>query len=113
VGSHLPPDPLTRLVVRVTPRAGRTAITGVQTAPPRGAREPRAPEAFLLLVKLAAAPVDGAANDALVCLLSAALNVRKRDIRIVSGERSRTKHVEVHGADAAHVRRRLDEALKD
>ena len=57
----------------------------------------------LLLVKLAAAPVDNAANDALVALLSDALVVPKRDIHILAGGRSRTKHILVDGRRAADL----------
>jgi uncharacterized protein (TIGR00251 family) len=77
------------LTIRVTPRAGRSAIAGVRED--------------LLLVKLAAAPVDGAANEALVATLAEALGVPKRDVSIVSGERSRTKRVLVAGRTAAAV----------
>lgn len=47
-----PTDSGVSVTVRVTPRAGRTGIAGVRDD--------------VLLVKLAAAPVDGAANEALV-----------------------------------------------
>ena len=60
------------VTVRVTPRAGRTAIAGVRED--------------VLLVKLAAAPVDGAANDALIALLSEVFELPKRNIAIVSGD---------------------------
>jgi uncharacterized protein (TIGR00251 family) len=71
------------LTVRVTPRAGRTAVAGVKDD--------------VLLVKLAAAPVEGAANEALVELLAKAFDLPKRDVRVVSGERSRNKRVELTG----------------
>ena len=54
-----------------------------------------------LLVRLAAAPVDGAANEELIETLARALHVPKRDITIASGERSRNKRVRVAGMDAA------------
>ena len=79
--------------VRVTPRAGRTAIVGVREE--------------MLLAKLAAAPVDGAANDALIALLSDAFNVPKRKVRLVAGERSRTKRVEIAGETPASLESRL------
>jgi hypothetical protein len=60
-----------------------------------------------LLVRLAAAPVDGAANAALIEFLAAALHVPKRDITIVSGERSRHKRVRVAGMNPAVVLDRL------
>ena len=81
------------LTVRVTPRAGRSAVAGVRDG--------------ILLVKLAAAPVDGAANDALVALLSEVLDIPKRSIRIKSGARSRTKVVEIDGVTEGEVLSRL------
>jgi uncharacterized protein (TIGR00251 family) len=50
-------------------------------------------------VKLAAAPVDGAANDELIALIAKTLRIPKRDITIVSGERSRSKRIRIAGVD--------------
>lgn len=79
--------------IRVTPRAGRTAIAGVRDD--------------TLLVRLAAAPVDGAANEALVELLSRTFGLPRRAIRVVSGEKSRIKRVELSGATASGILERL------
>jgi hypothetical protein len=65
----------------------------------------------IVLIKLAAAPVDGAANDALVALLSEVLHLPKRSIRIKSGERSRTKLVEIKGVSDADALRQLAESV--
>jgi uncharacterized protein len=73
------------LEIKVTPRAGRSGFGGQRDG--------------ALLVRLAAAPVDGAANDELIALLAKALRIPKRDITIVSGERSRTKRVRIAGID--------------
>jgi len=73
------------LEIRVIPRAGRSGFAGLRDG--------------ALLVKLAAAPVDGAANEELVALLSRTLKIPKRDITIVSGERSRTKRIRIAGVD--------------
>lgn len=54
-----------------------------------------------LLVRLAAAPVDGAANAELIALVARALHLPKRDITIVSGERSRSKRIRVANIDRA------------
>ena len=54
-----------------------------------------------LLVRLAAAPVDGAANAELIALVARALHLPKRDIAIVSGERSRSKRIRVANIDRA------------
>ena len=77
------------LAVRVIPRARKHEIAGTR----EGA----------LLVRLAAPPVDGAANDALVAFLADRLRVPRRAIRIVSGERGRQKRVAVAGVTAAQV----------
>ena len=79
------------LSVRVIPRAKKTEIGGV-----RG---------DALLVRLAAPPVDGAANDALIELLAERLGVARRDVRIVSGDRGRQKRVSIAGISAVQVMR--------
>jgi uncharacterized protein len=81
------------LTVRVTPRAGRSAVTGLVDG--------------VLHVKLAAPPVEGAANDALVDLLAESLDVGKRSIRIVSGSRGRVKRLELTGLTQASLDARL------
>ena len=50
-----------------------------------------------LRVRVAAPPVDGAANASLIRLLAAALGVPPSTIRIVAGESGRRKVVEVDG----------------
>ena len=75
-----------RLAVRVTPRARRTEITGlIETAQGQGA----------LAIKLAAPPVDGAANEALIDLLAGDLGLARSTLRVVSGEKSRLKIVRI------------------
>jgi uncharacterized protein (TIGR00251 family) len=97
------PVPLTRgaagiaMAVRVVPRAGRTAIAGV-----RG---------DALLVRLAAAPVDGAANDALVAFLAETFDRPRRDITLISGHASRDKRVAIAGLSEAALAARLDVIL--
>jgi len=56
-----------------------------------------------LLVRLAAAPVDGAANAELIAVLARALDVPKRHVEIISGDRSRSKRVQIKGMTAAAV----------
>jgi uncharacterized protein len=60
-----------------------------------------------LVVRVAAPPVEGAANEALIDFLSASLRVPRRAIRIVSGEHGRLKRVAIEGVAAADVRRLL------
>jgi uncharacterized protein len=79
--------------VKVIPRAGRTALAGTRDN--------------AVLVRLAAAPVDGAANAELLTLLSRLLDIPKRRLTLVSGDKSRMKRVKAAGLPAAAVRERL------
>ena len=79
--------------VKVIPRAGRSTIAGTRDN--------------ALLIRLAAAPVEGAANAELIELLARALAVPKRAITVVSGEKSRSKRLKVVGLSADAVRARL------
>lgn len=60
-----------------------------------------------ILIRLTAAPIDGAANDALVELLADVLDVPRRNITIASGGSSRDKRVRIDGLDEATARARL------
>jgi uncharacterized protein (TIGR00251 family) len=80
------------LDVKVIPRAGRTALAGTRDGS--------------VLIRLAAAPVDGAANDELIAFLSDLLDVSKRSITIISGEKSRQKRVRIDGVTEQAVRRK-------
>jgi uncharacterized protein (TIGR00251 family) len=81
--------------VRVIPRAASSKVDG------------RRGDAWL--VRLRTPPVDGAANAELITVLAAALDVPKREISIVSGDRSRLKRVRIGGLDAETVAARLAE----
>ena len=76
----------TRLVVQVQPRARRSEVAG------------RHGDA--IKVRLAAPPVDGAANEELVRFLAEKLGVARRGVRITSGLTSRRKQVEIDGMTA-------------
>lgn len=60
-----------------------------------------------VLIRLAAPPVEGAANEALVAFLADALGLPRRAVAIVSGEKSRDKRVRIDGLDEATARERL------
>ena len=79
------------------PRAGRTTIAGV-----RG---------NALAIRLAAAPVDGAANEALIAFLADTFDHPRRDITIVSGHTSRDKRVAIAGLTEAEFDARLNDIL--
>jgi uncharacterized protein len=74
------------LPIRVTPRSARPGIGGWR-AGADGREE--------LEVKVAEAPSDGAANEAVVKLLAKALGISRAEVKIVSGAASRHKRVAI------------------
>jgi uncharacterized protein (TIGR00251 family) len=87
------------LDIKVIPRAGNTAIAGQREN--------------ALLIRLAAAPVEGIANTELIELLANVLDVPKQHIILVAGLKSRTKRVKVIGLSAALVKQRLGSIVND
>ena len=83
----------TVLVLRVAPRASRSAIVG--------------PHGDALRVRVAAAPADGAANRELLTLLASVLGVRPADVVLESGAGGRDKRVRVQGLAPDDVLARL------
>lgn len=81
------------LRVRVVPRAGRTMVGGERDG--------------ALLVRLAAAPVEGEANDALIAFLSDRLGVPRRTVRLVAGAHARDKRLDIDGLAPPDVAARL------
>ncbi|HET7791154.1 MAG TPA: DUF167 domain-containing protein [Gemmatimonadales bacterium] len=81
------------ITVHVVPRARETAVAG------------RHGDA--VKIRIAAAPSDGAANEALVRFLARALGVPRGAVRIAAGAAARRKRVEVDGLDADAAVRRL------
>jgi uncharacterized protein (TIGR00251 family) len=81
------------LEVLVQPRSSRTRAVGEHDG--------------RLKIQLAAPPVDGEANLALVEFLAGELGVRKGDVVISRGETGRRKSVRVAGVGAAAVRAAL------
>ncbi len=60
-----------------------------------------------LVVRLTSPPVDGAANSSLIRLLAKKTGVARSRIRIVSGEKGRSKILEFDGIDLEDLRERL------
>jgi uncharacterized protein len=79
--------------VRVAPRAGKSEIDGQRNG--------------MLLVRIAAPPVENAANEALIELLARTLSVPRRSVQLVRGKHSRSKIILVAGVSADFVRDRL------
>lgn len=77
------------LALLVQPRASRTRVVGEHDG--------------LLKIQLAAPPVDGEANAALLEFLAKRLGVPRRQVALVSGDTARRKRVRVEGLGAAQV----------
>lgn len=77
--------------VRVVPRASKTAIAGEHDG--------------ALKVRVAAPPVEGAANAELTRFLAKRLGVSAGSVEVVGGRASKTKVVKAAGAQAADLLR--------
>ncbi len=87
-----------RLALRVQPRAGRTRVVGLHGE--------------ALKVQVAAAPVDGAANAAVVALIAEWLGVPRRSVAIIQGDGGRDKVVEVTADDPTALAERVASQLQ-
>ncbi|MGB9619582.1 MAG: DUF167 domain-containing protein [Armatimonadota bacterium] len=85
----------TTIKLHVTPRGSRNEVIGW-----RG---------DVLCVKITAAPVEGAANAAVLKFLADVLGVRKSRLHIVSGEKNREKTVSIYGLSNDELRSILRE----
>jgi uncharacterized protein YggU (UPF0235/DUF167 family) len=83
-----------RLAVRLTPRGGRDAVEG-WTRSPDGQ--------VWLKARVAAAPADDAANEALRRMIAKALKKPASSVRIVAGAKDRLKQLEIDGLDEADI----------
>lgn len=75
--------------VKVVPRASRSEIAGEQDG--------------TLRVRIAAPPVDGAANRELTRLLARCFELSPSAVEIVSGANSKNKVVRISGAEAKQL----------
>ena len=82
-------DRAVRFGVHVQPRASKTEIAGLYDT--------------ALKVRLHSPPVDGAANDELIYFFAKLLGVTRQSVRIVAGQSSRTKVMEIEGVSAASI----------
>ena len=77
------------LSVRVIPRARKTECAGFRDD--------------VLVVRVAAPPVEGAANEALIAFFSSAFQVPRRAVQILSGDRGRRKRVAIDGVTPEQI----------
>jgi uncharacterized protein len=68
---------------RIIPRSSRNEITSL--------------DGGMVKIKVTAPPVDGMANSAVIELISKELKIPRKDIAIISGDKSKNKKIRVHG----------------
>ena len=85
------------LEILVQPRASRTRVVGEHDG--------------RLKIQLAAPPVDGEANAALIEFLAGALGVRRADVTISRGDTGRRKTVRVAGVRVEAVLQALGQSV--
>jgi uncharacterized protein len=84
----------TTLKIRLTPRGSKNEILGW--------------EGDTLRVKVTSPPVEGAANKACVEFIAERLGVKRNQVSIVSGDKSREKILRISGLSQDDVRFRID-----
>ena len=90
--------PVLHLRVMVHPGAGRSEVVGQQ--------------GDALKVRVAAPPVQGRANRAVVELVADVLGAKAAQVEVESGDSSRAKRLRVTGVDPAQARKLLEAALE-
>ena len=88
-----PTESTTTVKVRVQPKASRNQIVSLV--------------GDTLRVRVTAPPEDGKANQAVIALLAASLNVAKSSVRILRGHSSRDKLISVDALSREEIQRRL------
>lgn len=84
------------LAVRLTPRGGRDAVDGWALD---------ADGRPYLKVRVTSAPVDGAANAALLAFLAKTLRIPRSAVRLTAGETARLKRLELDGLAPGDIAR--------
>jgi uncharacterized protein len=82
------------LRVRVNPKSSKNEILGWKDDE--------------LQIKLTAPPIDGAANSALIKFISNWIGIRKSDIKLISGEKSRNKCLYIDNLDLEEIKKRVN-----
>ena len=77
--------------IRVVPRASRCELAGVQ--------------GDALKIRITAPPVEGAANKECIKFLSDMLGVKKSQIKIISGHKSKNKKISILGISRKEIER--------
>lgn len=86
------------LTLHIQPGAKKTEVVGLH--------------GDAIKLRLAAPPVEGKANEALIDFLSRTLGLPKAHITLISGQTSRSKRIAIAGGDAKVIEQKLLPAAK-
>ena len=89
---------IVRITVYIQPRAKRTEVAGRHGAD--------------LKIRVAAPPIDQAANEALLAFVAQTLGLRRRDVRLIAGATSRRKVLEIEGIAADRIQLLLEKTSR-
>lgn len=84
--------------VHVQPRASKCSIAGIMNG--------------AIKIRLTSPPVDGAANEQCTNFIADVLNIRRRNVMIISGETSRSKILKVIGVTTEQLQTTLYPYIK-
>jgi uncharacterized protein (TIGR00251 family) len=84
--------------IQVTPHAASAQVVGLQEG--------------MLKIKVTALPVEGAANEACIKLLAKTLALKKSQIEIFAGAKSRKKTVLVKDISRPELEKKISDVLK-
>ncbi len=86
--------------IRVFPKSGRNTLSLSDSKE-------------VLKVRLTSAPVEGAANKALIALLAKSFKIKKNSIEITSGKKSRNKRVKIEGVEVGEIETLLNKIIEE
>jgi uncharacterized protein (TIGR00251 family) len=86
---------------------GGDIVLSLHVQPGAKRTEPAGLHGDALKIRLAAPPVDGKANEALIAFLAKTLGVPKSKVELVSGQTSRAKRIRIADVSAAEAAAKL------
>ena len=89
--------------LKLEDQAGPTYILALHCQPGAKKTEVQGEHDGRLKIRLAAPPVEGKANDALIAWLSKILKINRSHIELLAGDLSRLKRVKVSGVTALQI----------
>ena len=94
------------MTIRITPTASGVSLE-VQVQPRSSRNQVVGEQDGRLKIKLTAPPVEGEANQALINYLAQILDIPRKNIKLLKGESSRHKLIEISGLNEQQLGEKL------